>query len=99
MIVDVELRAFGDQGAIRPVELPDHLAGEEEPARVLPWVWFFGQNDHQPKPYRSVSMGDIIRLGGRRYIIRAVGFEPVPEDYMPTLEDWLAGAWTLAEDR
>lgn len=88
MTVDVELHAFGSGGIIRPVDLPDNLL-YEEPAGILPWVWYYGQNDHQPKSYRSVSVGDIIRLGDRRFIIRAIGFEPVADDYRPTESDWL----------
>lgn len=86
MTVDVELHAFRTAGTIRPVELPDHLLSED-PVHVLPWVWYYGQNDHQPLRFRSISMGDIIRLGGRRWIIRAVGFELVADDYRPTEAD------------
>ncbi len=93
MIVDVELHAFGSGGAIRRVRIPDDLA-DAEPARVLPWVWDSGQNDHQPQPCRSVSMGDVIRLGGRRWVIRAAGFEPVPDESQPTTQDWPAGRWS-----
>lgn len=93
MIVDVERHAFAAGGRIRRVELPDRL-DDPDPARVLPWVWYYGQNDHQPQPCRSVSMGDIIRLGGRRWIIRAAGFEPVADDYQPTEADWLVGSWS-----
>lgn len=93
MTVDVELHAFRGGGMIRPVDLPDNLLGKK-PTRVLPWVWYHGQNDHQPKQYHSVSMGDVIRFAGRRYIIRAVGFKPVADDYLPTEADWLKGEQT-----
>jgi hypothetical protein len=60
---EVEMHAFAD-GAIRTVRIPeDHLpkqgAGIEE---VLEAVFMYGQNDFQPQPMPSVSVGDVVRI-------------------------------------
>ena len=46
----------------------------------LDHIFYYGQNDFQPvMNQRSVSVGDIIRLEGKRYRIDAVGFTETPE--------------------
>lgn len=46
----------------------------------LDHIFYYGQNDFQPATNRrSVSVGDIIRLEGRRYRVDAVGFNEIPE--------------------
>lgn len=39
----------------------------------------YGQNDFQPKPIRSVSVGDVIKLpDGSLHRVRGAGFESLP---------------------
>lgn len=75
MIVEVEMRAFGG-GKIRPVEIPDEYKDipDEE---VLDIVFYWGQNDFQPLPYPSVSVGDVVRLNGSLYACRSTGWEKI----------------------
>lgn len=65
----VELRAFGGNGEIREVEVPEVHVED-----LLETIFYFGQNDHQPKPQRSVSVGDVIVVGVRRFRVDGVGF-------------------------
>lgn len=72
--IEVELWAFGGEGRIRPVEIPESTEEAPSIGIVLEAVFHFGQNDFQPKPFRSVSVGDVVRLGERRYTVAPCGF-------------------------
>jgi hypothetical protein len=76
VVVEVELIAFGG-GRLRQVEVPAaELAGcsiEEQLERVF----YYGQNDFQPRPMPSVSVGDVVRLGGKRWRVASFGFDEV----------------------
>jgi hypothetical protein len=79
MIVEVEMWAFA-QGKIRQVEVPDEeMALSKDVHARLEQVWYYGQNDIQPQQIPSVSMGDIVRLDGKRWIAVMIGFEEIPE--------------------
>jgi hypothetical protein len=73
MIVEVELHAFHGRGhsEVRQVDVPDDATLED--------VFYWGQNDFQPKPQRSVSVGDIIRWTNGRYLVVPTGFERLAE--------------------
>jgi len=84
MDVRVELWAFA-KGKVRVVEVPDHEIkknkGEKE---ILESVFRWGQNDFQPQPMPSVSVGDVIGLpSGKRYQVEAVGFRELKEGEKP----------------
>ena len=80
---EVELRAF-KQGQIRQVEVPDkELVGKND-LGALELIFKYGQNDFQPMQLPSVSMGDIVRYGGKRHLVLGVGFSEVPNDYSLT---------------
>jgi hypothetical protein len=84
---------LGDDGqpAIRPVDVPDeaiHKALGSPPTyawrerrieahAVLDLVFHYGQNDFQPLPFYSVSVGDVIRVGEGRFRVERVGFERI----------------------
>jgi hypothetical protein len=71
---EVEMLAYGG-GDIRPVDVPiEELKGRTE-AEILEVVFYYGQNDFQPKPFPSVSVGDVIRFDGKRFFVSCVGFE------------------------
>ena len=84
MIYEVELLAFEEPGRvdIREVYLPEF--NEERIKEVyikslhkdslLGSIFYYGQNDFQPKEQRSVSVGDVIRLGHERWLVQGVGF-------------------------
>ena len=86
--VEVEMEAFSG-GRIRTVVIP--VAGgvgqtTESPfwrdlttEQKLDHIFYYGQNDFQPVAnHCSVSVGDIIRLEGKRYRVDAVGFTEIP---------------------
>ena len=92
MNIEVSMLAFDDgrirvvevpEDEIRPehlqLDFPVHLAGMMDhlnPEGLLDLVFKYGQNDFQPKPYPSVSAGDVICLptDGSLWIVRPVGF-------------------------
>jgi hypothetical protein len=71
---EVEMHAF-QSGAIRVVRVPlDELDGipEHDLERIFHW----GQNDFQPTVDRcSVSMGDVVRYNGDRWVCEMVGWK------------------------
>ncbi len=75
MTIEVELNTFGGGRTIRKVEVPDdewRAAGTE--AR-LELAFQYGQNDFQPQPLPSVSVGDVVRLEGERWAVAPCGWE------------------------
>jgi hypothetical protein len=90
-IVPVFLCSFrrpGEAVKIRPVQIPEsetvrsaRLAGADSQAgqiqAILNNVFRFGQNDAQPLPFRSVSVGDVISLEGCLFIVENVGFRQI----------------------
>jgi len=98
--IEVEMQAFGG-GRIRTVVIPiAEGVGQatESPFwrdltkdQKLDHIFFYGQNDFQPVAnHCSVSVGDIIRLEGKRYRVGAVGFSVIPES-APTIQDSPSG--------
>lgn len=74
MRIEVEMNAFLN-GEIRVVEVPDEeWAGLSDDPSKLERIFFWGQNDFQPKPFPSVSVGDVVRLGADRWIVEGVGW-------------------------
>ena len=95
--IEVELtlyrRIHPDKG-IRVVEVQsDDLERRESLSSQLDLIFIEGQNDFHPQDRPSVSMGDIIRFDGDRYLILAVGFRKLkPGQFVntqPTLTDVL----------
>lgn len=81
--VPVRLLAFSfdPEGAVRWVRVPrTEWDGVTEDTARCELVFYYGQNDHQPKQQRSVSVGDVIELpvSGNEYRVACIGFERLP---------------------
>ena len=84
---EVEMHAFGEGGTeLRIVDVPAaeieislarDVTHPADAPNILHAIYRYGQNDCHPKPCRSVSVGDIIRLDGKRYRVDSVGFKEV----------------------
>jgi hypothetical protein len=89
MNVTAYLLAFGTEVPIpeRIIEVPDHEVCPDEHdetidhgARLLELVFYYGQNDFQPKPIRSLSCGDVVEMpDGSLHRVLGVGWEHLPE--------------------
>lgn len=75
MKVTVEMLAFGKKNELREVEIPDDIPMYT----ALDEVYHWGQNEHQPQPHPSVSVGDVIRWEGAKYMICPFGFRQMCE--------------------
>jgi hypothetical protein len=84
------LLAFGTEVPIptREIEIPEEDGDglltkcNDRAAWVagkLELAFMYGQNDFQPRPIRSVSVGDVIKLGdGSLHRVLGCGWEPLP---------------------
>jgi hypothetical protein len=106
--IEVEMQAFGDL-KIRTVVIPAaEGVGQttESPFwrdpttdQKLDHIFSYGQNDFQPVAnHCSVSVGDIIRLEGKRYRVDPVGFTEIPE-LAPGIQDSPSGRDNAASTR
>jgi hypothetical protein len=75
MIVKVHMLAFGAEGQIREVTIPEGMKEDD-----LETVFHFGQNEVQPQKCPSVSCGDVIELNGEFHMVARIGFRKITED-------------------
>lgn len=91
LTITVFLLSFNNETPIptREVDIPSEEVAKIHPGRfteeargsLLELVFYYGQNDFQPKPIRSVSCGDVIKLpDGSLHKVLGVGFEALPLD-------------------
>jgi len=79
---EAEMTAFSSVGGkvqTRRIDVPDkELAGnlKADLERIFHW----GQNDVQPQECPSLSVGDVVHYGDKRFIIAAVGFRELKPD-------------------
>ena len=101
MQITVYMLAFGDivPPPERIVDIPDVQARdlasssyEADKQVLLELVFMNGQNDFQPKPIRSVSVGDVVRLPDESlHRVLGTGWEALPsETDITTLERGVA---------
>lgn len=77
MIYEVELRAYGG-GAIREVSVPESEMWHSD-EQLLDLIFKYGQNDFQPRQLPSVSVGDVIRLLDKKFLVKSIGFQEIRE--------------------
>jgi hypothetical protein len=81
--------AFGDDTLIpeRTITIPDHetvglrarKGSDEALAHLLELAFYYGQNDFQPMPIRSLSVGDVVKLNdGSLHRVLGLGWEALP---------------------
>lgn len=82
MIITAELHAFGGAGKIREIVIQEadfrpRPDGSDD-NYLLALAFKYGQNEIQPSPMRSLSVGDIVILpSGRRYLCEILGWRQV----------------------
>ena len=79
MIVNVRMIAFEDANPdgsvkIRKVDIGEPAEGE---LQRLEQVFYFGQNDFQPQPCCSVSVGDVAELDGKLFLCAPMGWKEI----------------------
>lgn len=75
---EVEMAAFAE-GAIREVDVPEREIKGKSDEEILERIFHWGQNDFQPRMLPSVSVGDVVRLKGKRFMAVIVGFKELKE--------------------
>jgi hypothetical protein len=66
--------AFCDPGEVREVDVPNEELANASLDEHLERIFYWGQNDFQPKQCPSVSCGDVIELNDEHWLVRPVGF-------------------------
>ena len=81
MKIEVEMLAFEEEGKIRTVDVPDEeWAQASSDTNKLDLVFMYGQNDFQPQRICSVSVGDVVRLGEKRFRVAGIGWKELTEE-------------------
>ena len=81
MKITAYLLAFGTETPIptRTITVPSEEASDD-PNQLLESVFYYGQNDFQPQPVRSLSVGDVVKLpDGSLHRVLGIGWEHLPE--------------------
>lgn len=95
MKIAVHMFAFAN-GAIRWVEIPQDVVPVLHTAKDwLEMVFHYGQNDFQPQPMPSVSMGDVVELhkdGQTFWRCEACGWKPVSKADFDLMKSYAKGA-------
>ena len=74
---EVEMVAFLNGTDIREVEILDSDMLGLDQEGMLDLIFLNGQNEVQPLKMPSVSMGDIIRFNGKRFLVDFFGFQEI----------------------
>ena len=86
MQFEVQMWAFTeskDDLKKRTVEIPSHDIREFNKGNTfhkLGMIYYYGQNDFQPRECPSVSMGDVIELDNELWLVKASGFRKLMLD-------------------
>lgn len=80
----VHMKAFGNPGEIRIVDVPENRFIMEDYYNniisldeCLQIIFRYGQNDFQPKNHPSVSVNDVIEFDNKMYKVENIGFSVV----------------------
>lgn len=74
----VQMLAFADPGTVREVEVPVEKVSEKIHS-LLDAIYYYGQNDFQPKNCPSLSVADVIEVDDDKYLICSFGFRKLNE--------------------
>jgi hypothetical protein len=88
MAVDVHMLAFADKrGVVRKVvidkqdlTLVEQGVNAEALGPILSEVFRLGQNDFQPQDCPSVSVGDVIQLADRYFMVAPIDFKEITKE-------------------
>ena len=82
--VIVRLRPNFGGNTARTVDIPnDEMAACNHIKQVLEKVWYYGQNDFQRKPVRSLMVGDIVLLKNETcWQVSAFGFDDISDIFI-----------------
>ena len=88
MEILVHMFAFAepnDRSQIRKVFIDDNKAEYASQEELLEAVFHYGQNDFQPQQLPSVSVGDVIQLNNKYFMVKSLGFEELSKDQFDNL--------------
>ena len=91
MKIPVHMTAYSMKSDIREVEIPDEeITPKTTIEKALALAFHYGQNDFQPLKHPSVSVGDVVELKGKFYMVLGVGWKELTESEFKGLPDNIA---------
>ena len=79
--VEVEIYDFvAKLIGIRKVDIPEGKVGSAVLEEDLQNIFMWGQNEIQEREFPSLSVGHVIRYVGKRFLIKASGFQELEDD-------------------
>ena len=75
-----------NNGKTRKVDVPNKEITKNNLTNSLNEIYYFGQNDFQPKNSPSVSVGDVILYNDEKHIVKNFGFEKITEEFFNILK-------------
>ena len=91
MKINVHMSAYGLKSDIRVVDVPDvEITPKTTIQEALELAFKYGQNDFQPLKHPSVSVGDVVELKGKYYMVMSAGYEELTEGQFKNVPDQVA---------
>ena len=93
MIIDVHMTAFMGKDVVRKVNVPDDdlfeidLEQKRTYEQILNLVFRYGQNEIQPQPMPSVSVGDTAVLWKRYFMCTPVGWKKIKKEEFEAMNE------------
>lgn len=88
MKIPVHMFAFNkDKGIIRDVDVPDNEYGATKNVwEKLELVFRYGQNEFQKRNTYSVSVGDVVEIDNKYFMVMSTGFEELSKAEFDSLQ-------------
>jgi len=83
MLFTVHMLSFSDRkGIVREVNIPhnEYVMTNGDIHAVLELIFKYGQNDFQPQPCYSVSVGDVAEVAGEYWMVMGAGWKKLTKE-------------------
>jgi hypothetical protein len=82
------MTAFKTKADTREIEIPNEAIKDKSQDQILELIYKHGQNDFQSMPSPSISVGDIIELEGRYFMVRPFGFSEISKEDFDKVDEF-----------
>jgi len=95
----MKFKVYQAESEIREVEIDLTIEVSED--QLLDLIFLKGQNEIDPQPHPSVSVGDVIELApDRLFVVKSIGFAQTTRDFLEELAALpMSDRWHYLHDR